>query len=146
MPGVRYPDAVREEAIRLVMELGKPVSQVAQETGCYASTIHQWLKPYHRKANAALAAAQNSSSTDTLPQPQNSLSSSQNANRVVAKTSKKHERNAGKATFIPIQLAEATHATVDKNATLELTTQSGTHLRLTGVSSDFVIEILKTLS
>ena len=34
----------------------------------------------------------------------------------------------------------------DKETTLELTMSSGIHLRLVGVSPDFVLEILKTLS
>jgi len=44
------------------------------------------------------------------------------------------------ASFIPIRLTDT------RSATLELTMSTGTHMRLIGVTSDFIIEVLKTMS
>ena len=59
MPRIRYSEAVRRRAVRLVLESQTPVTQVAEKIGCSANTVHLWLKQHkvdsqgdHRKASS----------------------------------------------------------------------------------------------
>lgn len=44
MPRIRYSEAVRDRAVRLVLESQIPLSQVAKKIGCSVNTVHLWLK------------------------------------------------------------------------------------------------------
>ena len=46
MPRTRppYPKEFREEAVRLVKESGKPVSQISRELGVSAESLREWVK------------------------------------------------------------------------------------------------------
>lgn len=44
MPRIRYSEAVRQRAVRLVLESQTPIAQVAKKIGCSVNTIHLWLK------------------------------------------------------------------------------------------------------
>jgi len=51
MPRIRYSDAVRDQAVRLVLESQKPITQVAKKFGCSVSTLQNWLKD-HRQSTS----------------------------------------------------------------------------------------------
>ncbi|MGO4590609.1 transposase [Paenarthrobacter sp. 2TAF44] len=40
----RYDAAFRERAVRLVLSTGRPVKQIAEETGVKESTLQNWLR------------------------------------------------------------------------------------------------------
>jgi transposase-like protein len=44
MPRIRYSEAVRDRAVRLVLESQIPIAQVARKIGCSVNTVHLWLK------------------------------------------------------------------------------------------------------
>ena len=46
MPRTRppYPKEFREEAVRLVKESGKPVSQISRELGVSVESLREWVK------------------------------------------------------------------------------------------------------
>lgn len=44
MARIRYSEAVRQRAVRLVRQSQTPISQVAEKIGCSVNTIHLWLK------------------------------------------------------------------------------------------------------
>lgn len=59
MPRIRYSEAVRQRAVRLVLESQTPIAQVAKKVGCSVNTVHLWLKQHkvdsqsdHRKASS----------------------------------------------------------------------------------------------
>ena len=46
MPRIRYSEAVRQRAIRLVRESHTPITQFAKKIGCSVNTVHLWLKDH----------------------------------------------------------------------------------------------------
>jgi transposase len=49
----RYDKHFKEEAVRLVVELGRSVATVAKELGIHESTLHKWVSQYkEHKENA----------------------------------------------------------------------------------------------
>lgn len=45
MPAPRkYPDELRERAIRLVFESGRPIAHVAQDLGVHKEALRQWVR------------------------------------------------------------------------------------------------------
>jgi hypothetical protein len=48
MPRIRYADAVRAQAVRLVLESQKPLAQVARTFGCSVSALQHWLKAHRQ--------------------------------------------------------------------------------------------------
>jgi len=48
MPPIRYSDAVRAQAVRLVLESQKPLAQVAKKFGCSVSVLQHWLKAHRQ--------------------------------------------------------------------------------------------------
>ncbi|MFF1691881.1 MULTISPECIES: transposase [unclassified Streptomyces] len=43
-----YDDEFREGAVRIVVETGKPVGDVAEELGINAGTLHSWVSRWRR--------------------------------------------------------------------------------------------------
>lgn len=48
----QYSDEYKSEAVRLVNDSGKPVTQIARELGVNANVLHRWAREEH-EANAA---------------------------------------------------------------------------------------------
>lgn len=48
----QYSDEYKSEAVRLVRESGKPVTQIARELGVNANVLHRWVRE-ERAADAA---------------------------------------------------------------------------------------------
>jgi transposase len=45
MPAPRkYPDELRERAVRLVFESGRPIAHVAQDLGVHREVLRQWVR------------------------------------------------------------------------------------------------------
>ena len=45
MPAPRkYPDELRERAVRLVFESGRPIAHVAQDLGVHKEALRQWVR------------------------------------------------------------------------------------------------------
>lgn len=45
MPAPRkYPDELRERAVRLVFESGRPIAHVAQDLGVHREALRQWVR------------------------------------------------------------------------------------------------------
>jgi transposase len=40
----RYPDELRERAVRLVFESGRPIGHVAQDLGVHRESLRQWVR------------------------------------------------------------------------------------------------------
>jgi transposase len=48
-----YPPEFRESSVKLAIESGRPVSQVAKELGVNENTLHTWIAKYSKpKENA----------------------------------------------------------------------------------------------
>lgn len=43
----QYSDEYKSEAVRLVNDSGKPVSQIARELGVNANVLHRWIREDH---------------------------------------------------------------------------------------------------
>ncbi len=49
----RFNQQFKEEAVRLVLDLKRPVAAVARELGIHENTLHKWLNQYKKyKENA----------------------------------------------------------------------------------------------
>ncbi|MFD7622732.1 transposase [Streptomyces sp. NPDC059802] len=48
-----YDAEFREGAVRIVIETGKPIPQVADELGVHAGTLHGWVSRWRRKGSAS---------------------------------------------------------------------------------------------
>ena len=132
MPRIRYSDAVRADILRRVGSGELSHTQAAREIGCSLSTIQKWLTPRRQNTNVTAHSDQNLTSHSVT-----SLSGPPTV----------HSPHESSASFIPIHLTEVPiRPTETRSTTLELTTPSGIHIRLTSVTSDFVLEVLKTLS
>lgn len=117
MPRIRYSPEVRSDILRRVESGELSHAQAAREVGCSLSTIQQWVHP--RRYNTSPTSELGPDSSGPLIP--------------------RHPHDA-QASFIPIRLTDT------RSTTLELTTPTGTHICLIGVTSDFMIEVLKTLS
>ena len=40
----KYPDELRERAVRLVLESGRPVAQIAQDLGIHREALRKWVR------------------------------------------------------------------------------------------------------
>jgi transposase len=40
----KYPDELRERAVRLVMESGRPIAQIAQDLGIHREALRKWVR------------------------------------------------------------------------------------------------------
>jgi transposase len=53
MPGPRkYPDELRERAVRLVLESGRPIAQVARDLGIHREALRLWVRQAEADAGA----------------------------------------------------------------------------------------------
>ena len=134
MPRIRYSPEVRSDILRRVQSGELSHAQAAREVGCSLRTIQQWIHPCRH--NTSLSGTSSSQNSTHHPVP----SSMSHFVPDSSGTSMPRHPHDAQASFIPIRLTDT------RSATLELTIPSGTHLRLIGVTSDFVIEVLKTLS
>ena len=119
MPRIRSSSEVRADILHRVQSGALSHAQAAREVGCSLSTIQQWIHPRRPNTNSSShPVPSSSSSSPPMPQYPHDV----------------------QASFIPIRLTDT------RSATLELTMSTGTHMRLIGVTSDFIIEVLKTMS
>jgi transposase len=45
MPAPRkYPDELRERAVRLVLESGRPIAHIAKDLGIHREALRQWVR------------------------------------------------------------------------------------------------------
>src|SRR3954451_16524656 len=40
----KYPDELRERAVRLVLESGRPIAQIAQDLGIHRGALRKWVR------------------------------------------------------------------------------------------------------
>jgi transposase len=40
----KYPDELRERAVRLVLESGRPIAQIAQDLGIHREALRKWVR------------------------------------------------------------------------------------------------------
>ncbi len=53
MPAPRkYPDELRERAVRLVFESGRPIAHVARDLGVHHEALRQWVRQQEADAGA----------------------------------------------------------------------------------------------
>jgi len=53
MPAPRkYPDELRERAVRLVFESGRPIAHVARDLGVHHEALRQWVRQAEADAGA----------------------------------------------------------------------------------------------
>jgi transposase len=53
MPAPRkYPDELRERAVRLVFESGRPIAQVARDLGVHKEALRHWVRQTEADAGA----------------------------------------------------------------------------------------------
>jgi len=88
MPRIRYSDHVRAQAVRLVLESHKPMTQVARKFGCSVSALQRWLKAHRQGAKSPKSGIKKSRQpvTDQRPSP---------------------------ATFIPVHLIDQKSTTIE---------------------------------
>ncbi|GAU71493.1 putative transposase [Streptomyces sp. NBRC 110611] len=48
-----YDVEFREGAVRIVIETGKPIPQVAEELGVHPGTLHSWVSGWRRNGSAS---------------------------------------------------------------------------------------------
>jgi hypothetical protein len=115
MPQIRYSDAVRAQAVRLVLESQKPLTEVARKFGCSVSALQHWLKA-HRQAPES-------------PKP----GGVKKFKQAVA------DKDVSPATFIPVNLID------QKSSTVEIITPNGFTLKLTDTHPRYIAELLGIL-
>ncbi|MEU5092765.1 transposase [Streptomyces sp. NPDC021356] len=49
----KYDAEFREGAVRIVIETGKPSSEVAEELGVHPGTLHSWVSRWRRNGSAS---------------------------------------------------------------------------------------------
>ena len=143
MPRIRYSDAVRGQAVRLVLESQKPITQVAKKFGCSVSTLQNWLKD-HRQSTSG-----NRQSIKDHRQSASGNRQGVKAPRPGVKNSKQTDSKPGRhivddnhvpaATFIPVNLID------QKSATIEIVTPDGFTLKLTDTDPQYIAELLGVL-
>ena len=60
MPRIRDSAAVRDQAVRLVLESQKPLTHVAEKFGCSVSTLQNWLRDHRQEVKGDKPDAKNS--------------------------------------------------------------------------------------
>jgi hypothetical protein len=129
MPRIRYSDAVRSQAVRLVLESQKPLGQVARKFGCSVSTLQLWLKAHRQGVKASRPGVKNSRQADSQAKGFHSKS----GGHLVA------DMEASSATFIPVNL-------IDHKATsIEIVTPDGFTLKLADSNPQYIAELLGVL-
>ena len=43
----KYPDELRERAVRLVLESGRPIAHIAKDLGIHREALRQWVRRTH---------------------------------------------------------------------------------------------------
>ena len=122
MPRIRYSDAVRDQAVRLVLESQKPITHVAEKFGCSVSTLQNWLRDHRQDIKGYKPDAKNSKLSDSKP-----------GRHAVA------DHDVSAATFIPVNLIDP------KSATIEIVTPDGFTLKLTDTDPQYIAELLGVL-
>ncbi|WP_055495522.1 transposase [Streptomyces sp. TP-A0356] len=49
----RYDAEFREGAVRIVIETGKPIPEVAEDLGVHPGTLHSWVSRWRRNGSAS---------------------------------------------------------------------------------------------
>ncbi|KOV62888.1 transposase [Streptomyces sp. MMG1121] len=49
----KYDTEFREGAVRIVIETGKPIPEVAEELGIHSGTLHSWVSRWRRNGSAS---------------------------------------------------------------------------------------------
>ena len=136
MPRIRYSAAVRDQAVRLVLESQKPLAQVAGKFGCSVSTLQNWLKDHRQSASgnrqgikASKLGVKNSKQADS----KSKRSDSKSGRHAVA------DHDVSPATFIPVNLID------QKSATIEIITPNGFTLKLADTDPQYIAELLGVL-
>jgi transposase-like protein len=122
MPRIRYSDAVRDQAVRLVLDSQKPLTHVVEKFGCSVSTLQNWLRDHRQGIKGDKPDAKNSK-----------LSDSKSGRHVVA------GKEVSAATFIPVNLID------QKSATIEIVTPDGFTLKLADGNPQYIAELLGVL-
>ncbi|WDO11378.1 transposase (plasmid) [Streptomyces murinus] len=52
-----YTSEFREGAVRIVIETGRPIPEVAEELGVHSGTLHSWVSRWRRNGSALLRPA-----------------------------------------------------------------------------------------
>jgi len=129
MPRIRYSAAVRDQAVRLVLDSQKPLAQVAEKFGCSVSTLQNWLKDHRQSASGNRQGVK-------APRPgvKNSKpADSKSGRHIVA------DKEVSAATFIPVNLID------QKSSAVEIVTPNGFTLKLTDANPQYIAELLGVL-
>jgi transposase-like protein len=129
MPRIRYSDAVRDQAVRLVLDSQKPITQVADKFGCSVSTLQNWLKDHKQGVKAPKPGVKNSRQADS----KSKRCDSKSGRHVVT------DNHVSAATFIPVNLID------QKSATIEIVTPDGFTLKLADTDPQYIAELLGVL-
>ena len=140
MPRIRYSDAVRAQAVRLVLESQKPLTQVAGQFGCSVSALQNWLKTHRQrvkdhplKPKSSSPGVKKSRQADSQFRRSNSKPGVKKFQHLVA------DKSSSPATFIPVHLID------QKSSTVEIVTPNGFTLKLTDASPQYIAELLGVL-
>ena len=128
MPRIRYSDAVRDQAVRLVLESQKPLTQVAKKFGCSVSALQRWLKSHRPGVK------------DHQPKPKDHQANPQTPKPGVKKFQQAvADKSPPPATFIPVNLID------QKSTSIEIVTPDGFTLKLTDTHPQYIAELLREL-
>lgn len=62
----RYDDSFKQDAVRILLSSGRPVTAVAEELGIEQSNLHKWNKRFGTDIKSDLASKTETSSPDEL--------------------------------------------------------------------------------
>ena len=128
MPRIRYSDAVRAQAVRLVLESQQPLTQVARQFGCSVSALQNWLKDHRQGVKG-----HRQSVKDQPSQPQSPKPGVKKFKQTVA------DKSSSPATFIPVHLID------QKLTSIEIVTPDGFTLKLIDAHPQYIAELLGIL-
>jgi transposase-like protein len=145
MPRIRYSAAVRDHAVRLVLESQKPLTHVAGKFGCSVSTLQNWLKDYRQSASGNRQRVKDHKPKQGVKASKPGVKNSRQADSPSKRPDSKSGRHTvadkevSPATFIPVNLID------QKSATVEIVTPDGFTLKLADANPQYIAELLGVL-
>ena len=141
MPGIRYTEDIRQEAVARALDPHTTVAEVARDIGCSTDTMHRWLREHRQQGTAS--GRQQGTARPTVNKMLPSQGSKAVPPAIARKSSYKNTPSAvpqSRASFIPINIIDA------QGHSVEIVTPHGVIIRLTDTSPRYIAELLNALA